>query len=57
MKKVRHSAHFPSQAVSDIEKLSQKYGLEVAKAIREEWFSGATNMAKYHDYSLSLIHI
>tara|TARA_Y100000593_G_scaffold59298_1_gene109965 strand:- start:38 stop:2446 length:2409 start_codon:yes stop_codon:yes gene_type:complete len=51
MKKVRHSVHFPSQAVSDLEKLSQKYGSEVAKAIREEWFSGTTNMAKYHDYS------
>ena len=25
MKKVRHSVHFPSQAVSDLEKLSQKY--------------------------------
>ena len=35
--------HFPSQAVSDIEKMSHKYGEEVAKAIRNEWFSESTN--------------
>ena len=34
---------FPSQAVSDLEKLSQEYGEKVAKAIRHEWFSGSTN--------------
>jgi len=32
--------NFPSQAVSDAEKLSEEYGLKVAKAIRQEWFSG-----------------
>ena len=32
--------HFPSQVVSDQEKDSLKYGLEVAKAIENEWFSG-----------------
>ena len=35
--------NFPSQAVSDLEKLSEKYGLEVARAIRQEWFTGSTN--------------
>ena len=35
--------NFPSQAVSDLEKLSEKYGLEVARAIKHEWFSGATS--------------
>ena len=30
---------FPSQVVSDIEKVSQEYGLKVAKAIESEWFS------------------
>ena len=35
--------NFPSQAVSDQEKMSQKYGLEVARAIKQEWF-GATNI-------------
>jgi len=31
--------HFPSQVVSDLEKMSYDYGLKVAKAIRHEWFS------------------
>tara|TARA_R100000234_G_scaffold969_2_gene824 strand:+ start:277 stop:2664 length:2388 start_codon:yes stop_codon:yes gene_type:complete len=35
--------NFPSQAVSDKEKLSQEYGEKVAKAIRHEWFSDSTN--------------
>ena len=30
--------HFPSQVVSDAEKLSYDYGLKVAKAIESEWF-------------------
>ena len=30
--------YFPSQAVSDIEKMSYDYGLKVAKAIEAEWF-------------------
>ena len=30
---------FPSQAVSDLEKLSEDYGLRVAKAIKQEWFA------------------
>ena len=32
--------NFPSQIVSDIEKLSPEYGLKVAKAIEQEWFNG-----------------
>ena len=35
--------NFPSQAVSDLEKLSEDYGLKVAKAIRQEWFTGVTS--------------
>jgi hypothetical protein len=31
--------NFPSQAVSDLEKMSQEYGLKVAKAIENEWFN------------------
>ena len=31
--------HFPSQVVSDVEKLSYEYGLKVAKAIETEWFN------------------
>ena len=35
--------NFPSQAVSDIEKMSMEYGEKVAKAIKAEWFEGTTN--------------
>ena len=31
-------SHFPSQALSDVEKASSKFGLDVAKAIEHEWF-------------------
>jgi hypothetical protein len=49
--------NFPSQAVSDLEKLSEDYGLKVAKAIRHEWFSGTTNkfsgqINKFHQLRL-----
>ena len=30
--------YFPSQVVSDLEKMSYDYGLKVAKAIETEWF-------------------
>ena len=39
---------FPSQVVSDVEKLSYDYGLKVAKAIENEWFSVDRN---YHRYT------
>jgi len=32
-------SYFPSQTVSDAEKLSYDYGLKVAKAIEQEWFN------------------
>ena len=35
--------NFPSQAVSDLEKLDMGYGEKVAKAIEHEWFSGESN--------------
>ena len=49
--------NFPSQAVSDLEKLSEDYGLKVAKAIRQEWFTGVTskfdgNINNYHQLRL-----
>ena len=31
--------HFPSQVVSDLEKMSYDYGIKVAKAIQYEWWS------------------
>ncbi len=33
-------SNFPSQAVSDLEKMTKEYGLKVARAIEHEWFSG-----------------
>mgnify|MGYP003120917266 FL=1 len=52
--------HFPSQVVSDLEKMSHDYGLKVAKAIQHEWFSksyGASgrfhnNISKFHTLRL-----
>ena len=43
-------SYFPSQAVSDIEKVSYDYGLKVAKAIEAEWFNNEKNIrnAKYN---------
>ena len=39
----QHSINFPSQAVSDLEKLNEDYGLKIARAIKHEWFSGSTS--------------
>ena len=36
-------SNFPSQAVSDLEKMTTEYGLKVARAIEHEWFSGVHN--------------
>ena len=42
-------SYFPSQAVSDAEKLSYDYGLKVAKAIETEWFNDNNNLNKYRN--------
>ena len=39
--------YFPSQVVSDAEKLSYDYGLKVAKAIQAEWFYNDRNQTRY----------
>ena len=39
--------YFPSQVVSDAEKSSKDYGLEVAKAIESEWFHNDKGHNKY----------
>ena len=39
--------YFPSQVVSDAEKLSYDYGLKVAKAIETEWFYNDYNQTRY----------
>ena len=51
--------YFPSQTVSDQEKLSYDYGLKVAKAIETEWFNSdrgfnryITNHNNFHDLRL-----
>ena len=50
---------FPSQVVSDAEKISYDYGLRVAKAIETEWFYNdrsinryTTNKNNYHELRL-----
>ena len=40
-------SYFPSQTVSDAEKLSYDYGLKVAKAIETEWFNEDKSINKY----------
>jgi len=40
-------SYFPSQAVSDAEKLSYDYGLKIAKAIETEWFNEERSSNRY----------
>ena len=40
-------SYFPSQVVSDAEKLSYEYGLKVAKAIEHEWFDEDQKIYRY----------
>tara|TARA_Y100000004_G_scaffold19132_1_gene19681 strand:+ start:431 stop:2827 length:2397 start_codon:yes stop_codon:yes gene_type:complete len=49
--------NFPSQAVSDMEKMSHEYGEKVAKAIKHEWFAGTSskfdgNLNSFHQLRL-----
>ena len=46
-------SYFPSQVVSDAEKLSYDYGLKVAKAIEQEWFYDANNQSRYNNKGFS----
>ncbi len=39
--------YFPSQTVSDIEKISYDYGLKIAKAIEQEWFNEDRHENRY----------
>ena len=39
--------YFPSQTVSDAEKLSYDYGLKVGKAIEQEWFNNDRNLNRF----------
>ena len=40
-------SYFPSQTVSDAEKLSYDYGLKVGKAIEQEWFNNDKGSNRY----------
>jgi hypothetical protein len=40
-------SYFPSQTVSDAEKLSFDYGLKVGKAIEQEWFNNDKSLNRY----------
>ena len=40
-------SYFPSQTVSDAEKLSYDYGLKVGKAIETEWFNNDRSINRY----------
>jgi len=40
-------SYFPSQTVSDAEKLSYDYGLKVGKAIEQEWFNNDRGNTRY----------
>ena len=42
-----NKSYFPSQVVSDAEKLSYDYGLKVGKAIEQEWFNNDRSNGRY----------
>tara|TARA_R110002012_G_scaffold148487_3_gene307353 strand:+ start:1044 stop:3470 length:2427 start_codon:yes stop_codon:yes gene_type:complete len=42
--------YFPSQVVSDAEKVSAEYGLQVAKAIEYEWFDRSNSNQRYNQH-------
>tara|TARA_R100000664_G_scaffold32828_1_gene48456 strand:+ start:877 stop:3273 length:2397 start_codon:yes stop_codon:yes gene_type:complete len=48
--------HFPSQVVSDLEKMSFDYGEKVAKAIQHEWFIKSHSDSSRHNYNVSRFH-
>jgi len=41
--------YFPSQVVSDQEKVSSDYGLKIGKAIEKEWFDEGVGFNKFHN--------
>jgi hypothetical protein len=41
--------NFPSQVVSDAEKISYEYGLKVAQAIEGEWFDETNHQSRYNN--------
>jgi hypothetical protein len=47
MRKTGMIGGFPSQVVSDLEKMTNDYGLQVGKAIEKEWFDRNNYRSKY----------
>ena len=45
--------NFPSQAVSDKEKSSLKYGLEVGRAIQDEWFRRDSGAGRFQQQQVA----
>jgi hypothetical protein len=45
--------YFPSQVVSDLEKITPEYGLKVAKAIESEWFDKDSGSNRFKSNELS----
>mgnify|MGYP006089459937 FL=1 len=43
--------YFPSQIASDLEKMSQEYGLKVAKAIESEWLKRDSGTSRFYSNS------
>ena len=48
--------NFPSQVVSDVEKMSYDYGLKVAKAIQHEWYGKTSSFNNRYSQNGSKIH-
>jgi len=46
-------SYFPSQVVSDLEKISYDYGMKVAKAIESEWFDDTYSNQRYQSNELN----
>ena len=51
------NSFFPSQVVSDQEKVSEGYGLQVGRAIQNEWFSSNTGATRYRSNLLMEIYL
>ena len=54
---IDYIVNFPSQAVSDLEKMTTEYGEKVSKAIKQEWFTDASskyreNITNFHKLRL-----
>ena len=49
MQKTQPKTQFPSQAVTDVEKSSIEYGLNIGKAIESEWFKKDSGTTRYYN--------